>query len=200
MGWPILFLKDRWKRYNEKNEVNGPIIYLTAQVKFLDDLSLIPHFISQPMPNASPVQADTSFTKYPDETPASPLHVHTPHPEHHLCQHVTTRAFCAHEQPLQQGHHLPLQTSIVSTASSSSCLWSHGFPSHNGKTRRPSCARPGHLLDLISYHSLFCSPCSNRVSLPAGPGTSQSFPLSGCFALLSPPYSSFWGKVSAICV
>ena len=81
MGWPILFLKDRWKRYNETSEVNGAIIHLTAQVRFLGDLSLIPHFISQPMPNASPVQADAPCTEFPDGTSASALHVHTPHPE-----------------------------------------------------------------------------------------------------------------------
>lgn len=94
-----------------------------------------------------------------------------------------------------RGHHVPLQMSIMSTASSSCCLWSYGFPSHQGENPKALlCPGPGHLLDLISYCSLFCSPCSNHVSLAAGPGTSQSFPLSRCFVLLSPPYSSFWGK------
>lgn len=177
MGWPILFLKDRWKRYNEKNEVNGPIIYLTAQVKFLDDPSLIPHFISQPMPNASPMQADTSFTKYPDKTLASPLHVHTSHPEHHLCQHITTRAFCAHEQSLQQG---PPRSSPNEHRVNSSILLPLSvvlrFPiTPRGKPEGPPVPRPQprpslrpHLLPLSLLLAMFqlCQPARGAWNKP----------------------------------
>ena len=75
------------------------------------------------------------------------------------------------------------------------CLCPTGFPSHPEENPKALlCPSLGHLLDLISYHSLFCSSRSNRVSLPAGPRTSQSFPVSRCFVLPSPPSSSFWGK------
>lgn len=138
VDWPILFLKDRLKRQNERNGANGPIIYLTAQVRILDDPSLIPHFVSPRTANASPVPADTSFTECPEKTPASPPHAHTPCPGRHLHQHATARGFWACQQSLNRGQHVPLQMSIMSTASFSSARAPTGSHHTKRKTRRPS--------------------------------------------------------------
>lgn len=95
---------------------------------------------------------------------------------------------------LDGGRHVPPQMSIMSTASCSCC---RGPAVSHHTERNPEgplvpWPRPPlrpHLLPL----SLLLTR-SKRVSLPAGPRTSQSFPVSGRFVLLFPPYSSFWGK------